>query len=376
MRTLLAVAGAVAALFLTIAMLGTAGWTRPPMAQQQTGFRGTAMDVIETKANKAAKIEANQAPAPADPAEPGGEKASAVYENVKVLGDLSADNFNRLMASMTEWVAPEQGCTYCHNTENMADDGLYQKRVARRMLQMVQHINSTWKENHVHEAGVTCYTCHRGQPVPKNIWFENPGPNAGHGVIPRNNGQNVASPQVGLTSLPYGVYAAFYAHKNTPEDAIRVNATSALPETKGKPIQDAEKTFAIMISMAQSLGVNCTYCHNTRSVADWSTSTPNRVAAWHGIRMVRDLNEDYMLPLSSTLPPNRHGPMGDVPKMNCATCHNGANKPLNGAHVVEAYPELAGPVASADMPAGVPVQPATAPAAAPDPATQAPAPKP
>ena len=24
--------------------------------------------------------------------------------------------------------------------------------------------------------GVTCYTCHRGQPVPANIWFNNPGP--------------------------------------------------------------------------------------------------------------------------------------------------------------------------------------------------------
>lgn len=368
MKIVLAIAGAVGALFLTIAMFATAGWTRPPMVTEQTGFRGTGMDLIRTKAGNAALAAANVAPEPADPVEPGGEKASAVYENVKVLGDLSADNFNRLMVSITEWVAPEQGCTYCHNTENMADDTLYQKRVARRMLQMVQHINSTWKENHVHEVGVTCYTCHRGQPVPKNIWFETPGPNAKSGIIPRNNGQNVASPQVGLTSLPYGVYAAFYAHKNTPEDAIRVNATTALPETRGKPIQDAEKTFAIMISMSQSLGVNCTFCHNTRSVADWSTSTPNRVAAWHGIRMVRDLNEDYMLPLTSTLPDNRLGALGDVPKMNCATCHNGANKPLNGAHVVEAYPELAGPVASADMPAGVPVQPAAAPG------TDAPAP--
>ncbi|GJE61716.1 photosynthetic reaction center cytochrome PufC [Methylobacterium trifolii] len=367
MRTLLVVAGAVVALFLTIAMLGTAGWTRPPMAGQQIGYRGTGMDLIRTRAGNEALAEANQAPAPADPVEEGGEKASAVYQNVKVLGDLSADNFNRLMVSMTEWVSPEQGCTYCHNTENMADDSLYQKRVARRMLQMTQHINSTWKEKHVHEAGVTCYTCHRGNPVPANIWFENPGPNAKSGFIARNNGQNVATPEVGLTSLPYGVYAAFYAHKNTPDDAIRVNAQSALPESKGKPIQDAEKTFALMISMSQSLGVNCTFCHNTRSVAQWGESTPNRVTAWHGIRMVRDLNEDYLSPLAGTFPPNRLGPQGDVPKVNCATCHNGANKPLNGAHVVDAYPELAKPVASADMPAGTPAQPATPPAAPPAP---------
>ena len=36
-----------------------------------------------------------------------------------------------------------------------------------------------------------------------------------------------------------------------------------------------------------------------------------------------------------------------MPKVNCTTCHNGVNKPLNGANVIDAYPELAGPVAAA-----------------------------
>ena len=58
----------------------------------------------------------------------GGERRQRVYQNVQVLGELTTDEFNRLMASITEWVAPEQGCAYCHNTENMADDTLYRKR--------------------------------------------------------------------------------------------------------------------------------------------------------------------------------------------------------------------------------------------------------
>ncbi|WP_163893155.1 photosynthetic reaction center cytochrome c subunit family protein, partial [Proteus mirabilis] len=82
---------------------------------------------------------ANVAPAAADPAEPGDELAGKTYENVQVLKDVTVNEFNRLMVSMTEWVSPQQGCTYCHNTENMADDSLYQKKVARRMLQMTQH---------------------------------------------------------------------------------------------------------------------------------------------------------------------------------------------------------------------------------------------
>lgn len=351
MKTLLAVAGAALALFLTIAMFGGAGWTHPPMANKQTGFRGTGMDLIRTRNGNEALAAANLAPAPADPADAGGDKASAVYENVQVLGDIPAEEFNRLMVSITEWVAPQQGCTYCHSTENMASDELYQKRVARRMLQMTQYINSSWKENHVHEAGVTCYSCHRGNPVPANIWFDEPPASAGK-FIARNNGQNHPTAQIGMSSLPSGVMQDFYQYKNTPVDAVRVNATTVLPETKGKPIQDAEKTFAIMISMSQSLGVNCTFCHNTRSVAQWETSTPNRTHAWYGIRMVRELNEDFMLPLTSTLPRNRLGAIGDVPKIGCATCHQGANKPLNGANVIGPYPELAAPTLAVNLPTG------------------------
>ena len=151
------------------------------------------MDLIRTRAGNAALDRRQQSRRPLPiPAEAGGDKASAVYENVQVLGDLSAEQFNRLMVSITEWVAPQQGCTYCHSTENMASDELYQKRVARRMLQMTQYINASWKENHVHEAGVTCYTCHRGNPVPANIWFDHPVQGAGR-FVPRNNSQNLAS---------------------------------------------------------------------------------------------------------------------------------------------------------------------------------------
>ena len=39
--------------------------------------------------------------------------------------------------------------------------------------------------------------------------------------------------------------------------------------------------------------------------------------------------------------PNRLGVLGDAPKANCATCHQGAYKPLNGAPMVKDYPELA-----------------------------------
>ena len=65
-----------------------------------------------------------------------------------------------------------------------------------------------------------------------------------------------------------------------------------------------------------------------------SQQPPQRATAWHGIRMARDLNNDYMVPLTATFPANRLGPTGDVAKVNCATCHQGAYKPLYGVSML------------------------------------------
>jgi len=98
-----------------------------------------------------------------------------------------------------------------------------------------------------------------------------------------------------------------------------------------------------MMHMSTSLGVNCTYCHNSRAFAEWELSPPQRVTAWYGIRMVRDLNNEYMVPLTDVFPAHRKGDTGDVAKSNCLTCHQGAYKPLYGAKMAKDYPALYGP---------------------------------
>jgi photosynthetic reaction center cytochrome c subunit len=95
-----------------------------------------------------------------------------------------------------------------------------------------------------------------------------------------------------------------------------------------------------MVHMSNSLGVNCTYCHNTRDIQSWER--PQRTTSWHGIRMARELNNQHMVPLTSTFPANRLGPKGDVAKVNCTTCHQGAYKPLYGAPMAKNHPELLG----------------------------------
>jgi photosynthetic reaction center cytochrome c subunit len=96
-----------------------------------------------------------------------------------------------------------------------------------------------------------------------------------------------------------------------------------------------------MVNMSQSLGVGCTFCHNTRTFDDWSASPVARVTAYHGIRMTRDLNLSYVEPLGADLPKERMGPAGDAPKVNCNTCHDGAFRPLLGVSMLKDYQELA-----------------------------------
>jgi photosynthetic reaction center cytochrome c subunit len=294
------------------------------------------------------KTEANQAPVALPAVSGEGPKAGEAYKNVKVLGDLSVAQFNRLMVSMTAWVSPNDGgCVYCHNPANFADDEKYTKVVARRMLQMTQAINSEYKP-HVAETGVTCYTCHRGQPVPSEIWFKaNPQP-YGSNFMGDKAGQNQPARVVNLSSLPNDPFTPFLLGDLN----IRVNGPTALPSGNRQSTKQAEWTYGLMSHMSESLGVNCTYCHNSRSFQSWENSPPQRATAWHGIRMARALNTGYMEPLTATFPEHRKGELGDVAKINCGTCHQGAYKPLNGASMLKDYPELAAPSSKAAQVAG------------------------
>ena len=321
------------------AALMLTGCERPPIETVQTGFRGTGMEQIYNPRILAKQAALNAAPAAPDAASADGPKASQVYQNVKVLGDLSVGQFNRQMVAITQWVAPDQGCAYCHNVQNFADDGKYTKVVARRMIQMTQKVNQDWKP-HVAETGVTCYTCHRGNNVPTQVWTEPKDRKYANSLLGDLAGQNIATKEAGLTSLPFDPFSP-YLKDAAP---IRVNGNEAMAgvgaNANRASTKQAEHTYSLMVHMSESLGVNCTYCHNTRNFQSWEESRPERVTAWHGIRMARELNNDYMMPLTDTFPPHRLGPKGDVAKVNCSTCHQGAYKPLYGAAMAKDFPEL------------------------------------
>ncbi|MGM0676433.1 MAG: photosynthetic reaction center cytochrome PufC [Pseudomonadota bacterium] len=303
----------------------------------QKGYRGLGMEQVTKRHLEARKRVDLVIPEAESPANSAGPKAGDIYSSVEVLGDLSIGEFNRLMNAITAWVSPEQGCNYCHVPGDFSDENIYTKIVSRNMLEMVKTINTEW-DAHVGETGVTCYTCHMGQPVPDQIWFEDHGPKQAGGVAASRMGQNLAGPNVASASLPNDVFTRFLAED---PQGLRITPRSTLPMGDNPyNLKDAEWNHGLMIHFSKALGANCTTCHNTNNFPDWQTSPPERVTAWHGIEMVRALNVGYLNPLQPVYPDSQLGPLGDAPKANCATCHNGLQLPLDRAQMLADYPEL------------------------------------
>jgi photosynthetic reaction center cytochrome c subunit len=341
MRKLLSLALVAPALLLGGCEFGT-------KVVEQVGPRGTALAQVSQKSRLPVVAAVPEVPYAFTPDMLEGPRAKETYQNVQVLGDISTEEFNYTMAAITNWVAPADGtvvnggCNYCHNPANMASDELYTKVVARKMLQMTRNINSTWTPHFALSkyagkgAGVTCWTCHRGAPVPVANWSESlPNPPS---VLGNKFGQNTPAKSVAWASLPNDPFTALLQGKNE----IRVQAAKTFPSDHVASIQSTEKTYGLMMHMSQGLGVNCTYCHNSQNFGNWSHSRAQRVSAWYGIRMVRDSNDNYITALGKTWPANRLGPAGDPKKIYCTTCHRGIAKPLGGVPMLQDYPALRG----------------------------------
>ncbi|WP_006787497.1 photosynthetic reaction center cytochrome PufC [Thiorhodospira sibirica] len=310
------------------------------MEAEQIGYRGTGMEEVNNPRLQAKLLEANQIPEPQPPASQSGPKAGDVYENVKVLGDLSVAEFNRLMNAITEWVAPVEGCHYCHDGDNWAAEAPYTKMVSREMLKLTRHINSQWT-SHVAQTGVTCYTCHRGNPIPENTWRTHGEPPQAGGFAANRYGMNLGSASVMYASLPYDPFTPFLKG----DKDIPIVPLEALPQRLGEGEQrvsfmDTYQTYGLMMHISGALGVNCTYCHNSRSFLTEET-TPKHSLALIGIRMARDINTSQLEPMAGLYPEEvlaAHG--GEVAKVNCLSCHQGVFKPLYGQSMLKDYKGL------------------------------------
>lgn len=343
----------VGAIIATVLVIKVPDWHGPGTPGTQMGFRASQMVQFASRA-ETTPVNAD-VPSPLPPAETGGPKATETYKNVKVLTDVSAAEFDRLQQVLTNWVAPKQGCAFCHDTNDYSSDAKPQKAVARRMLEMTRYVNSAWS-SHVEPAGVTCFTCHRGQPIPAEVWWPRL-PKPQKKFIDRSEPWNEAADTVS-GFFPDAGYAEYYL-QDTP---ISAQSTTALPSHSVANSVVVKRIYEMMMQMSLQIGVNCGYCHNSRALQDWNQSTPKRWVGFYALRLTRDLNRNYLLPLAQTMPQQRSlAHQTDIPiipayqsgqqpgngLLTCETCHYRLPQPLNGANMVKDYPGLKGTSAAA-----------------------------
>jgi len=290
----------------------------------QTGPRGTGMSVAKYDSARTTP----------DPSIAGiavtGAAAEDAGEVPEALASMSGDDYGALVTAMRQWTGIP---------DLMSDPESYQTQVAYRMIEMTQNINENWGDHVNAEVGVTCYTCHRGEAVPSDVWYKHVPNNAMAGW---SGNQNMATPLSGSTSLPSDALEAYFLDYETIGVHDLESRAAGVPGTDGYPgIQHAERTFSLMNYFDNSLGVNCVFCHNTRAFYDSEQVTPQWSTASLGIGMVQELNEEYVLPLADVLPAERLGAAGDVPKLACKTCHKGYQQPMQGTNVIGDWPALA-----------------------------------
>ena len=91
------------------------------------------------------------------------QTAEAKYRNIQVLKGLPATQLEPAMAFISGSLGVR--CSHCHMNQFEKDDKPT-KLAARRMIQMVFDLN---KGSFGGERAVSCYTCHRGNPLPVSV---------------------------------------------------------------------------------------------------------------------------------------------------------------------------------------------------------------
>lgn len=125
-----------------------------PLAETSAALLG-AGGAYGVRDRKSARAYLIQLGAKEDPPKP----AAAPPKNLQVLKDASA--VRPTMAAFASGLGVQ--CAFCHVQDRSSDENPH-KLTARTMMRMANELNAKFPDGKVH---VTCYTCHRGESVPK-----------------------------------------------------------------------------------------------------------------------------------------------------------------------------------------------------------------
>jgi photosynthetic reaction center cytochrome c subunit len=165
-------------------------------------------------------------------------------------------------------------CQYCHDINNYSADSYSQKVSARLMFILVQDLNSQYMVNLPNWRGnyVQCDTCHNLEPInlpSVSDQFIQSTPPIDVDLVPLNNQGMPVLTQTMEMSLKEASLYYYYNYQIwdpfDPADPTSGRGSLALTYPGGRTQDQVTINQNTMNSNSWSLGVGCTYCHNSRN---------------------------------------------------------------------------------------------------------------
>jgi len=237
--------------------------------------------------------------------------------NVQVLAGMTSA---QIWTYMQQYVsgALGVGCQYCHNIQNFASDEYPQKIAARNMLYLVSDVNAefivnlpNWRGNYVQ-----CATCHNNAPnnlesvgvqfiksVPDILVTVDPLDENGVAITdPALKPEALQQPISLQDSVLYYLYNYFVWKPFDPNVPESGRGALALTYDGGRTQEQVTINQNVMNYQSWSLGVGCTYCHNSRNFVGYELETASNIAdAQYGYNK---LKAQRMLQLTTWLKEN------------------------------------------------------------------------
>lgn len=286
--------------------------------------------------------------------------------NVQVLSGLTSAE---VWTYMVQYVSGGLGvgCQYCHDVNNFAADTYPQKASARNMLYLVSDINADYIVNLPNWRGnyVQCATCHNNAPnnleavgeqfvksIPDIPVIVDPLDENGVPILdPAAKPAEIQGP-VGLQdSVLFYIYNYQVWRPFDPADPESGRGSLALTKEGGRTQDQVTINQNVMNYQGWSLGVGCTYCHNSRNFVAYELDAAgnlanpeygyNKLKAQRMMQLTTWLAQNW--PTYGAVPKDAvptalqggasvfsYRTLGDGQSYNvpgCYTCHQGANIP-------------------------------------------------
>jgi len=94
--------------------------------------------------------------------------AVSVFQNIQVWKQMPAGRMLGMMRAWTRNLGVD--CAHCHNLEQLEKDEKLPKQTAREMDKLVDNVTDQVRKISsikTEKPSVSCWTCHRGQPIPQ-----------------------------------------------------------------------------------------------------------------------------------------------------------------------------------------------------------------